>query len=275
MEGRKSGLRHRRRGGPLLRVAADRFSGAECGNKAAAGAAHNENCRRGLTRATGAGILPAMATIRGVIFEMDGVLVDTERYICEAAIRMFVERGLTVTPEDFRPFVGEGENRYLGGVAERYRFRLDLERDKARTYEIYGELVAGRLEPLPGAREFIAACRARALRLALATSADRVKMLINLREANLPPRVFDATVNGQEVARAKPAPEIFLLAAQRLGMPTGACLVVEDAVNGVKAAKAAGARCLALTGAFTREQLAGADFYAVSLAVAPPEAVQW
>ena len=97
----------------------------------------------------------------GVIFDMDGVLCDSEPFICEAACRMFAERhGVTVRPDDFIPFVGAGENRYLGGVAEKHGVALDLEADKARTYDIYLEIIQGRLQPLPGAPEFIADCRA-------------------------------------------------------------------------------------------------------------------
>jgi len=213
--------------------------------------------------------------IRGVIFDMDGVLLDSEPFICEAAVRMFAERGLAVRPKDFRPFVGTGENRFLGGVAEKYRLTLNLPVAKKRTYELYDDLVRGKLQPLPGAREFPALCRERGLKLALATSADKVKMLINLREIGLPARTFDATVNGLEVRRKKPAPDLFQLAAQRIALPTGACLVVEDSVNGVKAAKAAGARCLALTTSFTPRQLGEADFRAATLADAPDAALQW
>ena len=56
--------------------------------------------------------------INGILFDMDGVLVDSEPFICKAAIMMFGELGVNVLPEDFHPFVGTGENRYLGGVAE-------------------------------------------------------------------------------------------------------------------------------------------------------------
>jgi beta-phosphoglucomutase len=213
--------------------------------------------------------------IRGVIFDMDGVLVDSEGFICEAATRMFAERGLAVRPDDFLPFVGAGEDRYLGGVAEKYGLRLDLDRDKTRTYELYDQIVRGRLGPLPGVREFVGRCRAKGLKLAVATSADHSKMLINLREMQLPPETFDALVNGLDVERKKPAPDIFLLAAKRLGLAASSCLVVEDAVNGVAAAKAAGASCLALTTSFTREQLSGADFFAGTLADAPAGALEW
>lgn len=206
-----------------------------------------------------------------VLFDMDGVLVDSEAFIAEAAIRMFRElHGLAVREEDFLPFVGAGENRYLGGVAERYGADLDLERDKARTYELYGEIIRGRLKELPGAARFVRRCREAGLPVALATSADRIKMEYSLAEIGLPPELFDAAVNGLEVEHKKPAPDIYLEAAARLGADPARCLVVEDAVNGAQAGKAAGARVLGLTSSFSGEELrrAGADYIAADLAEA-------
>lgn len=213
--------------------------------------------------------------IKAVIFDMDGVLIDSEPYICEAAIKMFAEQGVTVQPGDFIPFVGAGENRYIGGVAEKYGVPLDIERDKARTYHIYGEIVRGRLDPLPGVREFISRVRENGLKAALASSADRVKIDINLREIGFDPDTFDAIISGLDVTRRKPDPEIFLVAAEELDVEPEACLVVEDAVNGVEAAKAAGMRCLGLTTSFRAAALADADWTAPTLAEAPAEALEW
>ena len=213
-------------------------------------------------------------SFRGIVFDLDGVLCDSEPFICEAAVRMFAENHATeVRPEDFLPFVGTGEDRYIGGVAEKYGIVLDPEADKQKTYEIYLEIIQGRLQPLTGARTFIAEARRHGLRLAVATSADRVKMNGNLRQIGLPPEAFDACVDGLEVARKKPDPAIFLLAIERLGLKPSECLVVEDAPSGIRAARAAAARCLGLTTSFSAEQLreAGADWIAADLAHVPPE----
>ncbi len=199
---------------------------------------------------------------------MDGVLVDSEPFIAEAAIEMFDRRyGVKVKEEDFQPFIGAGEDRYIGGVAEKYGVEILMPEDKDWTYKIYGEIIRGRLEELPGAGDFIDFCRKKGLKTALATSADKVKMEANLNEIGIPLSSFDAAVNGLEVEKKKPYPDIYLQAAELIQTPTSRCLVVEDAINGVIAAKKAGAFCLGLTSGFSGEELkeAGADFLAVNL----------
>ena len=211
----------------------------------------------------------------GVIFDMDGVLVDSEPFICKAAMMMFAEKGLTVKPEDFLPFVGAGENRYVGGVAEKYGFPINIEQDKKRTYDIYLEIIKGQLKPLPGVREFIAQCREMGIKIAVASSADLRKVRGNLTEIGLPLETFDAVVTGEDVVNKKPAPDIFIVAAKKIGLDPKTCLVVEDAVNGVQAAKAAGARCLGLMTSFNADQLAGADWLAANLAGVPAAVLNW
>lgn len=211
----------------------------------------------------------------GVVFDMDGVLVDSEEFICRAACMMFAETGLRVQPEDFLPFVGTGENRYLGGVAEKYNFSIEIEQAKKRTYDIYLEIIKGHLKPLPGVFEFIDACRRKGKKLAVASSADRRKVIGNLQEIGLDTKIFEAVIVGEDVQRKKPAPDIFLLAIERLKLKPQQCLVVEDAVSGVAAAKAAGSKCLALTTSFPKEKLNGADFFAPNLACVPDNVLKW
>lgn len=211
----------------------------------------------------------------GVIFDMDGVLVDSEEFICKAACQMFAEKGLAVKPEDFLPFVGTGEDRYIGGVAEKYNFPVDIAAVKNRTYDIYLDIIQGALSPLPGVDEFIEQCKAMGKKIAVASSADRRKVIGNLQEIDLGSDCFDVVLSGDDVIHKKPAPDIFLLAAQRLGLDAKDCLVVEDAVSGVAAAKAAGAKCLALTSSFAEEQLSEADFWATDLKNASPDVLNW
>ncbi len=203
---------------------------------------------------------------------MDGVLCDSEPFLYEAAWEMFSRRyGIQVKPEDFLPFVGTGEDRYLGGVAQKYGVELVMPSDKQFTYEIYLEVIRDRLQALRGAVQFVGKCRSWDLKLAVATSADRVKMEGNLKQIGLPPELFDVCVTGSEVDRKKPDPQIFQVAAQFLGLNGARCLVVEDAPVGIRAAKAAGALCLGLTSSFTAADLraAGTDWVATDLASVP------
>jgi HAD superfamily hydrolase (TIGR01509 family) len=204
--------------------------------------------------------------IRAVIFDMDGVLVDSEPLINAAAIQMFKEKGLTVQPEDFEPFVGAGEDRYIGGVAEKYHFPLDAAAAKGRTYEIYLDLVPARLEAFPGAYDFVLACREAGLRVAVASSADRIKVAANLKKLGLPVEFWDVVVTGEQAKQKKPSPEAFLFAARSMDVAPTACTVVEDAVNGIQAAKAAGMRCIAVATTFPAERLREADIVRAQIA---------
>jgi len=213
--------------------------------------------------------------IKGVLFDMDGVLVDSELFICKAAIQMFGELGVNVAAEDFQPFVGMGENRYIGGVAALYGIDVDIDKVKARTYRIYEEMVRGNLNALPGAIEFVLRCREKGFKLALATSADRIKMEANLREIGLSDNSFHFIVTGLDVLNKKPYPDIYLKASEGIGIKPECCLVVEDAVSGVQAGKTAGCRCLAVTTSFSAEALKDADWICDSLLNVPEEVLNW
>jgi HAD superfamily hydrolase (TIGR01509 family) len=197
---------------------------------------------------------------------MDGVLADSEPLICAAACEMFRERGLRVLAEDFHPFVGAGENRYIGGVAEKYGLSLDIADAKARTYEIYLRMVPERLVAFDGAVELVEACRRERMPCAVASSADRIKVEANLLKIGLPPASWQAVVTAEDVERRKPDPAIFLKAAERLGVCPADCTVVEDAVNGIAAAKVAGMRCVAVASTFPPEKLGQADLVRATIA---------
>lgn len=202
---------------------------------------------------------PASARIQAVVFDMDGVLTDSEPLICAAAMAMFREHGVTAQPEDFVPFVGTGEDRYIGGVAERHGVTLDLQEAKRRTYEIYLQELPGRLRAFPGAMAFVRQCRHAGLRTAVASSADMIKVAANLNAIGMPTAEWDAIVTAEDVKHKKPAPDIFLAAARKLELSPSHCIVIEDAINGIDAARAAGMRCIAVAQSFPADQLTHAD----------------
>ena len=213
-----------------------------------------------------------------VLFDMDGVLVDSEELIAQAAMMMFREKYSADLPRGvFYPYVGAGEDRYLDGPAREYGLAIDLPAAKARTYEFYGMFAARSLKVLPGAVEYLRACKGLGLKIALASAADAVKVFINLRILGLGAGFFDAILTGSDIERKKPHPDIYFAAAKKVGVEAGRCLVVEDAVNGIMAGVAAGASCLGLTTSFPEEELrkAGALWCAPDLGAAalPPDLV--
>jgi HAD superfamily hydrolase (TIGR01509 family) len=196
----------------------------------------------------------------GILFDMDGVLVDSEPVITASACEALNRCGVPAKHEDFKPFTGMGENRFIGGVAEKYGRAFELPM-KALCYEIYGELVDRELEIYPGTKPMLEAFKAQGRVMALASSADLIKVRHNLRVAEIPFSTFAAVLTGDDVARKKPFPDIYLMAAEKSGVLASDCVVVEDAVSGVQAAKAAGAYAIGVTTSFDEAALreAGAD----------------
>lgn len=214
------------------------------------------------------GAEPPVTAFEAVLLDMDGVLCDSEALLAEAAIDLFREDyGLAVDRDDFLPFVGAGESRFLTGVGEAHGVRIPMPEAKDRLYAYYLERIPGRLQPLPGVGEFIAAARRRGCRLAVATSADRVKLEGNLAAIGLAADRLDACISGDRIGRLKPDPEIFLTAAAAVGAEPGRCLVVEDAVLGIRAGRSAGCACLGITSSFDAAALtdAGAHWTAPDL----------
>lgn len=210
--------------------------------------------------------------VKAYIFDMDGVLCDSEAVIAAAACRMFKERyGVAVTAKDFEPFVGTGEDRYLNGVAQNVGISLTMPDDKAETYRLYAEIARGKLQPIRGVVEFLCAAHEKGILLAVATSADEFKMNVNLAAIGVEKTLFAACVTGEQIENKKPAADIFLKAAERLGCTPDECVVFEDAVKGVQAAKAAGMRCVGITSSFSAELLAenGADWTAPDFTALP------
>jgi beta-phosphoglucomutase len=209
--------------------------------------------------------------LKGVLFDMDGVLLDSEELTSEAAVNYFERKGFEVKPEDFIPFYGMGEEKYFGGVAEKLGIPFDVEKEKYNIYDLFSEMAEGKLEPMPGVKEFIAKVKGMNLKTAVATSASRYKMKINLGLIGMKETDFDTIVTGEDISANKPDPEIFITAATNLGLKPLECLVVEDAPGGVQAAKSAGCRCMAVMTSFSEKELAKADWIIKDLTSYPPE----
>jgi HAD superfamily hydrolase (TIGR01509 family) len=202
--------------------------------------------------------------IRAVIFDMDGVIVDSEPYSMQALIDILRQHGVEPTEDDLRRSYGRRVREDFVDYFSRYGVTADLDIAIAHKHARYYHLAAGHLQPFPGVMRLLRRIRARGYRLALASSGDRVKVAFGMQALELN-GTFEAIVSGDDVTHSKPDPEIYLTAARRLGVTPTACVAIEDAPAGVEAAKRAGMRCIAVTNSVRREQLHRADLIVASL----------
>ena len=187
---------------------------------------------------------------KAVIFDMDGVLIDSEPLYYRADQQMFERLGIPFTRADVQGLVGVNSRAGAAGILQRHpELCCSVEELDA----IYRESLLGALKNNPalclidGVSDWIAALRRDGYRMAIASSST-APMVSYIVERFALDRVMGAVIHGEMVRVAKPDPEIFLLAAERIGMQPEHCTVIEDSTFGIRAAKAAGMRCLAYTG---------------------------
>jgi HAD superfamily hydrolase (TIGR01509 family) len=182
--------------------------------------------------------------IRAVVFDMDGVLIDSEQVWDEVREQLAHERGGRWHPGAQRAMMGMSSPEWSRYMHE----RIGLGEPPAEINRLVVERMVERYASgppwLPGAREAVRRLAA-VFELGLASSSNRELIDLVLAAGGLAP-LFRATVSSEEVAAGKPAPDVYLEAARRLGVEPGACTAVEDSHNGIRAAKAAGMRCLAI-----------------------------
>ena len=184
----------------------------------------------------------AFEPIEAVIFDMDGLLLDSETLSMEASMSAAAALGYDMPHAFCRSMIGSPVDRCREMIAERYGAGFPLERYIALQHEHLTALVeSGRLALKTGVPELLDELDRRGLRYAIATSSSRPRTEHHLAQVGLLPR-FACIVTRDDVSRGKPHPDPFLAAAAGLGVQPGNCLALEDSHNGVRAAHAAGMR---------------------------------
>jgi len=203
--------------------------------------------------------------VDAIIFDMDGVLVDSEPLGFEAMRRVMAREGVAYTHADNDEFVGRTTIEECQVLTARHQLVSDP-RELTREYvDILVGLIREQPRPLPGVPAVLDALHAAGHRMALASSADLAVIAENLSALGLQ-RFFEAIVSGTQVARGKPAPDVFVETARQLRVSPEACLVVEDSRNGLLAAKAAGMVCAVIPCSSTRHQdFREADYFLQAL----------
>lgn len=201
--------------------------------------------------------------IRGVIFDMDGVLLDSEPATAVASVRGLQDFGIQADPEEFRELVGTGEANYFGTVVRKHGGTY-IPAMKDRIYEYYVQDAWKDIILFEGVGDVIRTLHARGFKVAIASGSLPIKVNTNIKVGNLPVECFSAIVTSADVKNQKPDPEIFLKAAGKMGLDPSQCIVAEDAVSGVQGAKAGGMKCMGITTTFPASRLIslGADWAA-------------
>ncbi|MFA5326869.1 MAG: HAD family phosphatase [Prolixibacteraceae bacterium] len=193
--------------------------------------------------------------IAAIIFDMDGVLVDSEPFHEEIEKRQFSLNNLTITREEHSKYLGVATDAMWMDIKERHHLSLPveelIEQNRNESYRLFAEL--NEIPTIPGIANLLEKLSAKNYLMAVASSNFPEIIELMLEKTGMR-KYFKFVVSTQEAGKSKPAPDVYLLAAQKLGVKPENCLVVEDSQNGIKAAKSAGMIVVAYQGPFTNPQ---------------------
>jgi beta-phosphoglucomutase len=216
-----------------------------------------------------------VSRVYGAIFDMDGVLVDSYWAHFASWKQLAQELGRTLSEEEFAQTFGRTSREILRQRWPDLAARPEeLQRLDRRKEDLYRQIIRKQFPAMPGAAELLRQLWEANFRLAIASSGPTENVDLVLRELDVA-SLLHAVVTGQHVARGKPDPEVFLRAAEKLGLPAHRCVVVEDAPAGIEAARRAGMAVIGLVSTGRRrEELQPADLVVESLTQLRPEELQ-
>lgn len=179
-----------------------------------------------------------------VLWDLDGLLIDSERLFFEAERAVFADYGIQLTEAMKQPFIGLGGHEVMARMADAFGVSATVEAlDEAKFAHIYRKLPG--ISPFPQTKRLLELLSAEGVPMAVASGASPEMIMVAMIGTGIGKHISER-VSALEVARGKPAPDVFLEAARRLGVERERCVVIEDAVPGILAAKAAGMRCIAI-----------------------------
>lgn len=190
--------------------------------------------------------------LKGIIFDFDGLIIDTEMPGCTAWAELFNKNGFSFTIEDWKKAIGTGPTAYDPSkhLSQLTNGLLDAQTIQEQTLTRTRELIE--MQPmLPGVLDFLIATERLGLPMAVASSSNREWVEGYLSKLDIR-KFFKVVCTSNDVKSVKPDPELFLLAARKLGIAPSEALIFEDSPNGIKAAKDAGIPCIAIPNAITK-----------------------
>ena len=202
--------------------------------------------------------------LEAVLWDMDGVIADTGPYHLKAWQEVFQKRGFNYSDEVFQRNFGKRNDTIVRSIIGDSASSAEVDAITAEKEAVFRQKAAAKVKPFPGAIELLKSLREYGVKIALASSAPIENIQLVIQDLGID-NCFAVIVWGREVTEGKPSPQGFLLAAQRLGVEPKNCVVIEDSVAGVTAAKRAGMRCVAVTNTHPRKGLMEAELVVDSL----------
>ena len=184
--------------------------------------------------------------LKAVIFDLDGVIADTEILHAQTSSELLQEFGIFIPPRQLSAkYAGTSDEFMFRDLFSEHRISADPIATARRRWQKLYVLLDGNIQPMPGVVGLIQELKQHGIKIGVASGSylhfiDIVLGKLNLKTA------FDAIASSEEVRNIKPAPDVFLLAAERLGVPPKNCVVIEDAVAGMVGARRAGMKCVGL-----------------------------
>jgi len=206
-----------------------------------------------------------MTKLEAVLFDMDGVLVDSEPLWSEGERLLLARRDLCYSPELKAMMMGRDARDAVDCLKQHYSLEESVDDLIEERNRLMMELFREHLHPIPDALVLLRALHAAQIKTALVSSSAYRLVKLVVEKFNIAD-FFDLIVSGDQVAKGKPAPDIYSTAASILGVSPHCCLVIEDAPTGVIAAKAAGMSCVAVSASASEQELVAADRVVTSLA---------
>jgi len=203
-------------------------------------------------------------TNKAVLWDMDGVITDSARFHFASWQEIFDSRGVKFSQADFTSLFGTRQDFIIRNVLGEKLSQHTIDELSQRKDRIYREKSRGNVRAFPGAIKLLHTVKDNNFKLALVTSAPRENIELIFSELNLE-GVFNTVVSGSDVIESKPSAQIYLLAAERLGVKPENCTVIEDSPFGIEGAKKAGMKCLAVASTHTGQELQEADRVITSL----------
>jgi beta-phosphoglucomutase family hydrolase len=184
---------------------------------------------------------------KAVIFDMDGVISDTQKFHAEAESKILSIFHIDMSPQEItQKYAGVSDEKMFDELFKQNNiYNYQMKEILAKKWNLMKEVAEGKVTAMPGAVELIQACKKNGLKLAVA-SASTPRFINYVIETLSIKSFFDTLVSSQEVCRGKPAPDIFLLAAKRLCVNPRDCVVIEDGRSGMVGARKAGMVCIGL-----------------------------